>query len=263
MLKALNVGATGMIAQEKQLHTISNNLANVNTFGFKKDRNHFQDLLYHQTITPGKETSASTAVPVGLQQAYGVKHVATQKQFTQGTLNHTENELDLSINGDGFFMVRMPNNQIAYSRDGALAKDSSGRLVTSDGYPIEPQIVIPSDAVKINIGERGSVQVLFDAVATPQNVGNIQIAQFINPQGLNPVGKNLFTQSAASGEPIVSNPGENGAGLVDQGFIELSNVSLVEEMVGMITAQRAYEANSKSIRTSDSMLDSAVNLVRT
>ncbi|MBL0690761.1 MAG: flagellar basal-body rod protein FlgG [SAR324 cluster bacterium] len=262
MMKALNIGATGMIAQERELHTISNNLSNVNTFAFKKDRNHFQDLLYHQTITPGTETSVATAVPVGLQQGYGVKHVATQKQFTQGTLSHTENELDLSIDGDGFFMVRMPNNQIAYTRDGAWSKDINGRIVTADGYPLEPQVVIPQNATKISIGERGVVQIFFDGVVEPDQIGNIQLAQFINPQGLNPVGKNLFTQSASSGNPAIADPGEQGNGLIGQGFIELSNVSLVEEMVGMISAQRAYEANSKSIRTSDSMLDTAVNLIR-
>jgi len=262
MLKALNVGATGMIAQEKQLQTVANNLANVNTFGFKKDRNHFQDLLYHQEKTPGTQSSSSTTTPLGLQQGYGVKHVSTQKQFTQGTLNHTANELDVSIDGDGFFMVRMPNNQIGYTRNGAWSKDIDGRLVTDDGYPLEPQITIPANVTKISIGERGNVQVFFDNAAYPQNIGNIQLAQFINSQGLNPIGKNLFTQSASSGDPIVGAPGDLGSGLINQGFIELSNVSLVDEMVNMISAQRAYDANSKSIKTSDNMLDTAVNLVR-
>lgn len=251
-----------MVAQEKQIQTVAHNLANVNTFGYKKDRIHFQDLLYHQEKVPGTHSSTSTTLPLGLQQGYGVKQVATQKQFTQGTLNHTTNELDISIDGDGFFMVRMPNNQLAYTRNGAWSKDINGRIVNDDGYPMEPQIVVPPNVTKISIGERGTVEAFFPNVIYPQNIGTIQLAQFVNPQGLNPIGKNLFTQSAASGEPIVGNPGDIGNGLVNQGFIELSNVSLVEEMVDMITAQRAYEANSKSIRTSDNMLDTAVNLVR-
>ncbi len=261
-MKALNVGATGMVAQEQQLQTIANNLANVNTFAFKKDRNHFQDLLYHQEIAPGTESSVSTQIPQGLQQGYGVKLAATSKQFSQGNLSHTANELDISVNGDGFFVVRLPDNQLAYTRDGAWSRDVNGRVVTADGFPIEPQIVIPPNATKISVGERGAVQAFFDGVTQPQDLGNIQLAQFINPQGLNPEGKNIFTQTPTSGDAIVTLPGEQGSGLLGQGFIELSNVSLVEEMVNMISAQRAYEANSKSIRTSDNMLDTAVNLVR-
>ena len=186
----------------------------------------------------------------------------TQKVFTQGNLTHTGNDLDISIDGDGFFQVLRPNGSISYSRDGAWQRDANGRVVNSDGYPMEPEIVVPPEATKLVISQDGVVQVLVGDDPTPTRIGNVQLAKFINPAGLNPIGKNLFMATAASGTPVTADPGQDGIGMVSQGFLEKSNVSVVDEMVNMIVAQRAYEVNSKSIQTSDNMLQTAVNIVR-
>ena len=262
MIKALYTGSTGMKAQERQLHTISNNLSNVNTVGFKKTRNNFQDLLYSNEKLPGSSTSATTSMPNGLQQGYGVKQVSTDKIFTQGNLHFTSNELDVSIDGDGFFQVELPDGRTAYTRNGSWKRDEAGRVVTADGYPMVPNVVLPPEAIKVNVGGEGAVEVFFENQIEPVPVGNIELASFINPTGLRVTGKNLYVESLASGPPNVAPPGRNGMGQLNQGFLELANVSLVEEMVDMIAAQRAYEANSKSITTSDNFLETSVNLVR-
>ncbi len=262
MMTSLFTSATGMSAQQSQIDTISNNLSNVNTNGFKKTRNNFQDLLYSNEIVPGSATSSNTISPTGLHKGHGVKLIGTQKVYTQGNLTHTGNDLDLSIDGDGFFQVLRPNGSIAYSRDGAWQRDNNGRVVNSDGYPIEPELVIPPEATKLIVSQDGVVQILVGDDPTPTRVGNIQLSKFVNSAGLNPIGKNLLMATQASGAPIASDPGTEGIGMLSQGFLEKSNVSVVDEMVNMIVAQRAYEVNSKSIQTSDNMLQTAVNLVR-
>ena len=251
-----------MSAQQSQIDTISNNLSNVNTNGFKKTRNNFQDLLYSNEIVPGSATSSNTISPTGLHKGHGVKLIGTQKVYAQGNLTHTGNDLDISIDGDGFFQVLRPNGSISYSRDGAWQRDNNGRVVNSDGYPMEPELVIPPEATKLIISQDGVVQILVGDDPTPTRVGNVQLSKFINPSGLNPIGKNLLMATQASGPPITSDPGTEGIGMLSQGFLEKSNVSVVDEMVNMIVAQRAYEVNSKSIQTSDNMLQTAVNLIR-
>ena len=262
MMTSLFTSATGMSAQQSQIDTISNNLSNVNTNGFKKTRNNFQDLLYSNEIVPGSATSSNTISPTGLHKGHGVKLIGTQKVYAQGNLTHTGNDLDISIDGDGFFQVLRPNGSISYSRDGAWQRDNNGRVVNSDGYPMEPELVIPPEATKLIISQDGVVQILVGDDPTPTRVGNVQLSKFINPSGLNPIGKNLLMATQASGPPITSDPGTEGIGMLSQGFLEKSNVSVVDEMVNMIVAQRAYEVNSKSIQTSDNMLQTAVNLIR-
>ncbi len=261
-MPALFTGATGMSAQQDQMDTISNNLSNVNTNGYKQTRNNFHDLLYNNEIVPGSSTTANTISPTGIHKGHGVKLASTQKLFTVGNLTHTGLDLDVSINGNGFFQVLRPNGTIAYSRDGAWQRDAGGRIVTADGYPIVPEIILPPDTTKTIITQDGIVQVLIGDDPTPVTVGNIQLTKFINPAGLNPIGQNLYLETNASGQPAILQPGQNGVGFLGQGFLEKSNVNLVDEMVNMIVAQRAYEANSKSIQTSDNMLQTAVNLVR-
>ena len=262
MMTSLFTSATGMSAQQSQIDTISNNLSNVNTNGFKKTRNNFQDLLYSNEIVPGSATSSNTISPTGLHKGHGVKLIGTQKVYAQGNLTHTGNDLDISIDGDGFFQVLRPNGSISYSRDGAWQRDNNGRVVNSDGYPMEPELVIPPEATKLIISQDGVVQILVGDDPTPTRIGNVQLSKFINPAGLNPIGKNLLMATQASGPPIASDPGTGGIGMLSQGFLEKSNVSVVDEMVNMIVAQRAYEVNSKSIQTSDNMLQTAVNLIR-
>lgn len=262
MMTSLFTASTGMSAQQSEIDTIANNLANVNTTGFKKTRNNFQDLLYSSEITPGSSTSTSTMAPTGIHKGHGVKLVGTQKVFSQGNITHTGNDLDLSIDGEGFFQVLRPNGTIGYTRDGAWQRDSAGRIVNSDGYPIEPEVIIPPEATKIIISQDGQISILVGDDPTPARIGNIQLTKFINPAGLNPIGKNLFMSTAASGDPNTTDPGADGIGMLSQGFLEKSNVSVVDEMVNMIVAQRAYEVNSKAIQTSDNMLQTAVNIVR-
>lgn len=262
MIRSLWTAATGMAAQQLNIDVISNNLANVNTNGFKKSRADFQDLLY-QTIRPAGVTQAQGAqVPTGSQIGLGTRLAAIQKMFTQGDFQETDNPLDLVIEGDGFFQILMPNGETSYTRDGSFKMDGQGRMVTSDGYTVEPEITIPQEATAISIGADGTVEVTMAGQNAPQQVGNIQLAKFANPAGLTAMGRNLFTRSAASGEPVIDTPGMNGLGSIKDKFIEMSNVKVVEEMVHMISAQRAYEINSKAIQTADEMLSTANNLRR-
>ncbi len=262
MLRALYTAATGMQAQQMNIDTIANNIANVNTTGFKQGRAEFQDLLYQNIRPAGTASSTSTTFPVGLQLGLGTKPVATDRIYTQGDFRQTGNSLDLVIEGKGFFQVRLPTGELAYTRDGSLHQNADGILVTADGNPLEPQITIPADADSITIAKDGTVSVTQPGQSTPQQVGTIQLANFQNPAGLNALGGNLLMASGASGDPLTGNPGENGLGQINQGFLEQSNVSVVEEMVNMIVAQRAYEVNSKAVRVADDMLSQINNLVR-
>lgn len=262
MLRALYTAATGMQAQQVNIDTIANNIANVNTTGFKMGRAEFQDLLYQNIRPAGTASSSSTTFPVGLQVGLGTRPVATDRIFRQGDFRQTGNPLDLVVAGKGFFQVRMPNGEVGYTRDGSFHKNQDGLLATADGNPLEPQITIPADADTITIGKDGTVSVTTAGQTAAQTVGTIQLANFQNPGGLNALGGNIFVASAASGDPITGNPGENGLGSITQGSLEQSNVSIVEEMVNMIVAQRAYEVNSKAVRIADDMLSQINNLVR-
>ena len=262
MMRSLFISATGMGAQQRQIDTVANNLANVNTNGFKRSRNNFQDLLYQIDRAAGSPSSQNTTIPVGIHSGHGVKHISTEKIFTQGDMKNTNVELDIAIEGVGFFQILQPNGAIAYSRAGNFQRDQDGRLVTQDGFRVEPEIIVPQDARQVQIGLDGTVSVLVGEEALPTPVGTIQLARFVNPAGLVPLGKNLFSPSAASGNPVVENPGVNGMGGLNQFFLELSNVSVVDEMINMIVAQRAYEINSKAIQTSDDMLQTANNIIR-
>lgn len=262
MMRSLYSAATGMKGQQRQIDTIANNLANVNTTGFKKSRNNFQDLLYHNEKVAGAASSSSTQTPVGLHVGHGVKHVSSEKIHTQGNMQSTGNNLDVSIDGPGFFQILQPNGAIAYSRAGKFNIDGTGRLVTDDGMLLDPEINIPADTTKIEMGFDGTVSVFIGDSTEPEAIGTVQLARFSNPAGLTPVGKSLYLSSPASGTPQIETPGINGIGTLNQGFLEGSNVSVVEEMVNMITAQRAYEVNSKAIQTSDQMLQAANNLTQ-
>ncbi len=262
MLRSMWIAATGMESQQLNIDIISNNLANVNTVGFKKSRADFEDLLYQNMKMPGAASSPTTQVPTGIQIGQGVRPVATQKMFTVGNLQQTGNPLDLAIEGDGFFQVTTPEGNIVYTRDGAFKLNSGGDLVTSNGYLLEPSITIPSDTTAIYVSADGIVSVQQAGSSAPTTVGNIELARFLNSGGLQAVGRNLFTQTESSGVPLTSIPGQDGAGTIAQAFLEMSNVSVVEEMVNMIVAQRAYEINSKSIQTADDMLQMANNLRR-
>ena len=262
MIRALWTSATGMQAQTLNLDVISNNLANVNTSGFKKSRAEFQDLLY-ETLKPAwTASSQDSEVPAGIQIGHGTRPSTVLKIFTQGSMENSGNELDLAIEGDGFFQIVLPNGETAYTRDGAFKLDSDGRVVNSDGFALEPEISIPSDAVSISVGMDGTVSVIQAGDLTPSEVGTIEMARFVNPAGLISSGNNLYITSEASGNEMTGIPGEDGLGTIAQGFLEMSNVSVVDEMVSMITAQRAYETNSKSIQTADEMLQIANNIKR-
>lgn len=262
MVRSLWIAATGMEAQQLLVDNISNNLANVNTVGFKKSRLNFEDLMYQDVRLPGAASSPTTTTPTGIQVGLGVRPVATEKIFLMGNLQQTGNPLDLAIEGDGFFQVTLPDGTIAYTRDGTFKLDSDGNIVTSNGYPIEPPISIPPGTTAIHISSDGIVSVTQSGSSTPAEVGNIELARFINPGGLKSIGKNLFLPTPSSGDPETGVPGEDGMGSIAQGFLEMSNVDVVEEMVNMIVAQRAYEINSKSIQTTDEMLQMANNLRR-
>jgi flagellar basal-body rod protein FlgG len=251
-----------MQAQTLNIDIISNNLANVGTSGFKRSRADFQDLLYQTIRSPGVSSSDDTQVPTGIQVGHGVRPAATQKMFSQGEFQHTQNDLDMAIEGGGFFQVIQPNGETGYTRSGAFKLDSDGRMVTSDGFPMDPEITIPADAVAISIGTDGTVSVLLAGENQPSEIGSVELAQFVNPSGLRNIGRNLYIPSAASGDATTGTPGEDGFGTIAQGYLELSNVSVVDEMVNMIVAQRAYETNSKTIQASDEMLQTATNLRR-
>jgi flagellar basal-body rod protein FlgG len=250
-----------MQAQQLNLDTIANNLANVNTSGFKRTRVDFQDLLY-QTLRPAGTRTGNGEVPTGLQVGHGTRPVATQKIFAQGNFHQTENPLDLVIEGDGFFQVVRPDGTIAYTRSGSFKRDSQGQVVNSDGLVLQPALTIPQDTVDIAVGSDGVVSVTTASSTTPQQLGTIELARFANPAGLNAIGRNLFTPTQASGTPTTGQAGQQGFGSLSQGFLESSNVSVVEEMVNMIAAQRAFEVNSKAIKTADEMLALANNVSR-
>lgn len=254
MLPALWVSKTGLSAQDMNLTTISNNLANVSTTGFKRDRAEFEDLLYQIRRQPGGQSTQDSQLPSGLQLGTGVRVVGTQKVFTAGSLQTTEQPMDLAINGRGFFQILMPDGSVSYTRDGSFHLNANGQVVTSNGYALEPAIVLPNEVRTFTVGEDGTVSVTTAANAQPQVIGNLQTADFINPGGLEAIGSNLFRETAASGAPQVGAPGLNGLGTTKQNTLENSNVSVVEELVNMITTQRAYEMNSKVISTADKML---------
>ncbi len=254
MVRSLYVARTGLNVQQTNLDIISNNLANVSTVGYKRERGEFQDLVYQTLRQPGAQSSQQTQIPTGLEMGAGAKVVANPRIFSQGPLTQTENSLDIAINGDGFFQIQMPDGTTAYTRNGEFTKDNNGQVVTQDGYYLIPNITIPQDAVTLTIGAAGNVSVTTAGNNEPVNLGDIQLATFINPAGLASVGKNLFMETAASGVPTPNQPGLNGAGTLEQGFVENSNVNVAEEMVSMIITQRAYEINAKAITTSDNML---------
>ena len=262
MIRSLYTSATGMQVQTLNLDVISNNLANVNTVGFKKSRAEFQDLLYETLRPAGVASSDSTEVPTGIQIGHGAKPAAVHKIFTQGEIQNTKNELDIAIEGDGFFQIVLPDGETAYTRAGNFKLDSEGRIVTVDGYLLEPEISVPTDTTSISIGTDGTVSVLQAGETEAAEVGSIQLARFVNPAGLFSIGKNLFIPTSASGDEMVGTAGENGYGGLAQGFLEMSNVTVVDEMVNMITAQRAYEVNSKAIQAADEMLQIANNVKR-
>jgi flagellar basal-body rod protein FlgG len=261
MIPALYSASSGMQAQQLNLDTIANNLANVNTTGFKKTRVDFQDLLYQTFRAPGLQGTQGTIIPTGIQVGLGSRPIATQRIFSQGDFQQTENPLDFVIEGDGFFQVQRADGTTAYTRAGAFKKDGSGRIVTSDGSVLTPNVVIPPDAKNVTVGSDGTVSVTLVS-GQASTLGTIQLAQFVNPGGLLSVGRNLFVPTPASGAAVVGNPGTNGFGTLTQGFLELANVKVVDEMVNMITSQRAYEANSKAIQTADEMLSISNSLRR-
>ncbi|HFC53805.1 MAG TPA: flagellar basal-body rod protein FlgG [Gammaproteobacteria bacterium] len=254
MNPALWIAKSGLDAQQTRLNVVSNNLANVSTTGFKRSRAVFEDLLYQNVRQVGAQTSQNTILPTGLALGTGVRTVATEKQHTQGNIVQTGNSLDIAIQGRGFFQIQRPDGQIAYTRDGSFHLDSQGQLVTSNGYLVEPGIVIPADAQSITIGVDGVVTVTVAGNPQPTQIGAFQIADFINPAGLEPVGENLYLETASSGAPQTGTPGQQGLGTVLQGSVEGSNVNAVEELVNLIETQRAYEMNSKAISTTDQML---------
>jgi len=257
--RALWVAKTGLDAQQTRISVISNNLANVNTTGFKRDRAVFEDLLYQNVRQVGAQTTQNTTLPSGFQLGAGVRTVATEKIHTQGNIVQTGNSLDAAITGRGFFQVLLPNGDITYTRDGRFQMDSTGQMVTSSGYSIQPSITIPNDALSVTIGSDGTVSVLQPGTPAPTQVGQILLASFVNPTGLQPIGENLFRESLASGTPTTGNPGQNELGGLIQGSLETSNVNVVEELVNMIETQRAYEMNAKAISTTDEMLQYASN----
>ncbi len=262
MLRSLYSATSGMLAQQTHIDTTSNNIANVNTTGFKKSRADFNDLFYQAMQYAGTNTSNTTLSPDGMEVGLGVRPSAITKMFSQGSPKETENNLDVAITGKGFFQVQLPDGTTAYTRSGNFKLDEQGNLVTSEGYLLIPQITLPEDTTQVNIGVDGTVSVTQGLQTTSNVIGQITLANFVNPAGLHSMGDNLFSITNASGEAIVGNPDSQGLGKLRQGFLELSNVRLVEEMTDLITAQRAYEANSKSIQTADAMLQAVNSLKR-
>lgn len=254
MTRALYTAATGMQAQQQNVDNIANNLANASTVGFKRTRLEFQDLLYQNLRTPGASANASTQLPVGLQIGLGARSISSERLFSQGDFKQTENPLDMVIEGSGFFQVRLANGEMAYTRAGSFHLNAEGQVVTATGESLEPAVTVPREATSITIGTDGTVSVTMPGQANAQNVGQIQLASFANPAGLEAIGRNLFKETAASGSATTGSPDSQGLGRVNQGFIENSNVNVVEELVSMIAAQRAYETNSKVITAADRML---------
>jgi flagellar basal-body rod protein FlgG len=249
-----------MEAQQTQLDHISNNLANVATSGYKRAHAQFEDLIYQNLRQSGAASSEQTQLPTGLQVGLGTRAVATARNFTQGNLQQSGGNLDVAIKGNGFFQIQLPDGGTAYTRDGSFQLDSQGQLVTNNGYLVQPGITIPAQAQSVTIAADGTVTVALPGQATPQSVGQLQLASFVNPAGLEPRGSNLFGETASSGTPTSASPGQSGLGALQQGFLETSNVNVVEELVSMIQTQRAYELNSKAISTSDQMLQRLAQL---
>jgi flagellar basal-body rod protein FlgG len=254
LIRSLWISKTGLDAQQTQMDVIANNLANVSTNGFKRSRAVFEDLIYQTLRQPGAQSSQQTQLPSGLQIGTGVRPVATERVYTQGNLQQTGNWKDVAINGQGFFQVLRPDGSTAYTRDGSFQIDAEGQLVTSSGYQIQPAITIPPNAQSVTIGRDGVVTITQQDSPLPAQVGSLQLVTFINPVGLQAVGENLFIETGSSGTPNLNTPGADGTGLLNQGYVETSNVNVVEELVNMIQTQRAYEINSKAIQTSDQML---------
>ncbi|MFO1435229.1 MAG: flagellar basal-body rod protein FlgG [Gammaproteobacteria bacterium] len=254
MEPALWVAKTGLDAQNTRMQVIAHNLANVNTTGFKRDRASFEDLLYQTVRQPGASSSQDSELPSGLMLGTGVRIVSTEKNFGQGSIEQTSNPLDVAIQGRGFFQVLMPDGSLSYSRDGSFEMDSQGQLVTSEGYLVQPAITIPANTLSVTVGSDGTVTALVAGNATPQQLGTLELADFVNPLGLQPIGQNLFKETVSSGSVQTGTPGTTGLGTLVQGSLESSNVNVVEELVNMIETQRAYEMNSKAISTVDQML---------
>jgi flagellar basal-body rod protein FlgG len=262
MIRSLWTAASGMQGQQKSIDVIANNLANVNTTGFKRSRADFQDLIYQNLKTTGAPATNTTQVPTGIQIGLGTRLAAVTKIFTAGDLTQTSNQLDLAIQGNGFFQITLPDGTTGYSRAGSFKQNSTGQIVTSDGNPMSPSITIPSNATTINIGTDGTVSVQVPGQSASTTVGNIQLASFPNPAGLSSQGQNIFLPTDASGNATTGTAGQNGTGTIGQGYLEMSNVNVAEEMVNMIVSQRAYEINSKAVTASDEMLQTANGLKR-
>jgi flagellar basal-body rod protein FlgG len=262
MIRALYTAASGMNAQQANIDNVAHNLANVNTVGFKKARVEFEDLVYQQTKAPGAPTSATDEAPIGLETGLGVRSVATSRDFSSGNMRATSGPLDMAVEGSGFFQVQLPSGETAYTRSGAFHLNAEGALVTNEGYHVEPQISIPPNATAITISKDGIVSGTVPGQSASQQFGTLELATFQNPAGLKAVGGSLYEASSASGEPTVGAPGADARGTIAQGYVEDSNVSVVEEMVNMILGQRAYEANSKVVKAADEMLQQVNTLVR-
>jgi flagellar basal-body rod protein FlgG len=260
MIRSLHTAATGMKAQQNNMDVIANNMANVSTMGFKKARAEFEDLLYDNVKEPGSATGLNSLSPTGVQIGLGVKTSAVAKDFTQGSTKVTQAPFDMEIQGNGFFPVQTPNGQIAYTRDGAFKKGPDGRLQDRNGNVLQPEVTVPPNAIGVEIEPNGAVSIITQMNQVPQNVGQIQLVNFVNPAGLKAVGGNLFMPTNSSGAPQQGVPGTNGLGMVAQGQLETSNVNIVDEMVNMISAQRAYETNSKVVQAADQMLQGVNNL---
>lgn len=260
MLRSLNTAATGMKAQQTNMDVSANNIANASTTGFKKSRAEFEDLMYQTVVEPGAATGQTSTSPTGVQVGMGVRTAAVSKDFEQGSTKITNNPFDLEIRGTGFFPVQTPNGQIAYTRDGSFKKGPDGRIQDKNGNVLQPELVIPPNASGVEVSGDGKVQIVTDNSTQPQSIGQIQLVGFVNPAGLKSMGGNLFMPTASSGLPQQANPGQSGLGSLAQGQLETSNVNIVDEMVGMITTQRAYETNSKMIQASDQMLQAINNM---
>ncbi len=262
MIRALYTAASGMDAQQTNIDNVAHNLANVNTTGFKKARVEFEDMVYQQVKVPGTPNTTSTEIPIGLELGLGTRAVATARDFATGNLQTTNGPLDLAIEGAGFFQITMPDGSIAYTRAGAFHLNQDGQVVTAEGYALQPNIQIPKDATSISISKEGVVSVAIAGQQAPQQIGTIDLATFQNPAGLEALGSNFYKVTTASGEPVQATPGQEGLGTIAQGFLEQSNVSIVEEMINMILGQRAYEANSRVVKTADEMLQEVNQLPR-
>jgi len=262
MMQSLYTASTGMLGMQTQINTTANNIANVNTIGFKKSRAEFADLMYHVMEYAGTSTTNTTKSPTGIEVGLGVRPTAVNKIFSVGSLKQTNNQLDMAITGKGFFSLQLPDGTAVYSRNGAFKVDQNGTIVNSDGYTLIPQIVIPPNATNISIGTDGTVTVIQPGQTQATQIGQIQTTNFINPAGLHSMGSNLYIETNSSGQPVQGTPGIGGLGTIRQGFVELSNVELVVELTDLITGQRAYDSNSKVITTSDQMLQTTNNLKR-